>query len=643
MNRLPRTHTNLLLIFLCAALLFGQKLPSQAQADVGVVHIYQLDSSSFPLVTFTMSANRADGGLFVGLSEKDVFVQEDSLPASKVENLEAVDAGIQFIVAYNLGPALSNSTTTTGTRFQAVNAAIANWVSSQPQNSHDDFSLATNTGIQAIRMQDAAKFSETLLNFQPDLGNNQPNLTSLLQSLDLATDPNPNPLMKRVILYVTPQLNVTNVSALAGLIDRAVQQDVKIIIWLVAPATVESSNPTVVEPLKEMTARTGGEFFLYSGDGSLPDPESYVVPMRNLYQVTYRSSLNVKGTHRLTVSITQNEQNAVSDAFPFPLSILPPNLIILNPTFSITREWISDPQNPQELILSPSQESIEYMVEFPDGFTRPLSATRFYVNGQLVTEDTTQPFDQFVWDFSNIETSKNAELVLEVEDSLGLIEKSIPQNVQIMVSEKPLTFWESLITFQLSTKRWILLGSVLATGAVLIFAISLAGKRRHFWRQQSAARGRRTDPVTQPVAVRQEISRLASAIPTPYPLVKGQPVNAWLVPLNDHFEALRAKAIPLTRSELIIGRDSRQSQLVIPSPAMAEVHAFLTRDNNGDFWLADNNSIAGTWVNYAPISTQGLRLRHGDLVHFAKNAYRFELTNPPPEREAQLITYNDDI
>jgi pSer/pThr/pTyr-binding forkhead associated (FHA) protein len=132
-------------------------------------------------------------------------------------------------------------------------------------------------------------------------------------------------------------------------------------------------------------------------------------------------------------------------------------------------------------------------------------------------------------------------------------------------------------------------------------------------------------------------------MPGTYPQVKGQAVTAWLVPLNDRFETLRAKAIPLTRQELVIGKDSQQSGLVIPSPAMSDVHARLTRDNLGDFWLADNNSIAGTWVNYAPLSSQGLRLRHGDLVHFANNAYRFELTAPPPDREPQLITYNNVI
>lgn len=283
------------------------------------------------------------------------------------------------------------------------------------------------------------------------------------------------------------------------------------------------------------------------------------------------------------------------------------------------------------------------MIEFPDGFQREIVATRLYENGNLLIEQTTPPFDHFVWDLSQYQNSQIAELELEVEDNLGIKSRSIPMDVQINVAEKPLTFWESLLKLQLTTERWIILGSVLTTGIVLVLAIVLAGKRRNFWRQHTAARERRTDPLTQPVPIRQEISRLGNVVPGPYPLVKGQEVSAWLVPLNDRYEAIRTKAIPLTRPELIIGKDSQQSGLVIPSPAMSDVHARLTRDHAGDFWLADNNSAAGTWVNYAPLSSLGCRLKHGDLVHFAKNLYRFELTNPPPDREPQLITYNNDI
>ena len=66
--------------------------------------------------------------------------------------------------------------------------------------SADDFSLATNTGLQTIRSTDPADWAAAVTNYQPDLLNTTPSLVSLTQALDLAVDPNPNPQMKRAIL-----------------------------------------------------------------------------------------------------------------------------------------------------------------------------------------------------------------------------------------------------------------------------------------------------------------------------------------------------------------------------------------------------------------------------------------------------------
>jgi len=640
-----KTHYLLFIIFVSCLAIFilGQISSIQAQNSEGSVNIFQIDTSKFPTISFFLEARDSKGLAIQDLTESEITVIEGNTTRKEIDTLVKVEPGIQVIISYNLGPALSNSARSGGTRYQAVNETIATWVENLPPNTPDDFSLATNTGLQSIRVTDTQQFSEMLRNYDPELGTNQPNLTSLLQSLDLATDPNRNELMKRVILYVTPQLNVTNVSAISGLIERAVQQNVIIFVWLVGPANVETTNPSVVNPLKEIAEKTGGQFFVYSGEGELPDPEEYLQPIRTIYQASYLSSIIEKGNHRITASISQGGDTIVSNQVVFPLNILPPNIIVIDPKFSLDRLWQADPSNPKESVLMPDLETIEFMIEFPDGIQREIVATRLYENGDTVVEKTTPPFDNFLWDLSKYQNSQIAELVLEVEDNLGIISQSIPLDVQINVAEKPLTFWQSLLKLQLSTERWIILGSVLTTGIVLVLAIVLAGKRRNFWRQHSAARERRTDPLTQPVPIRQEISRMGNVVPGTYPQVKGQEVSAWLVPLNDRYEALRTKAIPLTRPELIIGKDSQQSGLVIPSPTMSDVHARLTRDQAGDFWLADNNSTAGTWVNYAPLSSLGCRLRHGDLVHFAKNLYRFELTNPPPDREPQLITYNNDI
>jgi hypothetical protein len=43
----------------------------------------------------------------------------------------------------------------------------------------------------------------------------------------------------------------------------------------------------------------------------------------------------------------------------------------------------------------------------------------------------------------------------------------------------------------------------------------------------------------------------------------------------------------------------------------------------------NQNSVAGTWVNFDPITKEGCVLKHGDVVNFGHLTYRFVLTKPP--------------
>jgi hypothetical protein len=46
--------------------------------------------------------------------------------------------------------------------------------------------------------------------------------------------------------------------------------------------------------------------------------------------------------------------------------------------------------------------------------------------------------------------------------------------------------------------------------------------------------------------------------------------------------------------------------------------------------------VAGTWINYEPVSQEGRMLEHGDVVHFGQLMYRFTLSNPPAEEEPKI-------
>jgi hypothetical protein len=631
-------------ISLILAFVLGLLLVPAAQAQEvtsGGATIQQINTNNFPEISFFLEVYDRQGNALNNLVERDIRIMENDLDPLPIDLLQRNEPGIQMILAYNLAPGLANSTTTGVSRYRAITDHILEWLDTRPGNTPDDFSLATDTGLQEIRRADPREFSQELRDYQPDLMNSQPNLTSLLQALDLATDPNLNPLMKRAILYITPQPNLSNISAFPGFIDRAIQEDVPVYVWMVGPASARVSNPSVVEPLVELAEKTGGQFFLFSGQEELPDIEDYFRANRFIYQVTYTSAIKSSGYHRIRTIISQREEDIVSNVETVNLIVRPPNPILINPPLLVERTWLVDQRDGRIRDLEPDQVVIDYMFEFPDGHPRTINSARLFINGEVLDEVEQAPFNRFILDLVPYETDREILFFVEIEDSLGIIARTQPTLMEITVEPVPLTFWEGLMRLELSPERWIILASVLVAGMVLLVAIILVGKRKTFWKEQSAARNRRTDPVTQPVKIKQE-SIYNKKSGDQKTQSTGKQVDAMLVPVNDSFEPNRQKTVALDKKEWIIGSDPLQSRLVIANCALDSVHARLVRRAQGDYWLSDQNSIAGTWVNFTPITTKGVKLRHGDLIHFAKAIYRFELTHPTEDREIEIITYNQN-
>ena len=322
------------------------------------------------------------------------------------------------------------------------------------------------------------------------------------------------------------------------------------------------------------------------------------------------------------------------------LVIQPPTPILINPPLIIERTWDVDPNDARIRDLTPDEVEIAYIYQFPDGYTRDLSSARLFVDEELVQEVNEAPFERFVLDLSTVEEEQELLFYVEVEDELGLSAQTEPTIINISVEPVPLTFWEGLMRLELSSERWIILASILIAGTVLIVAIVFVGRKQSFWREQAKLRKKMIDPVTQPVKINQDGS--AKKKGTGGKPSAGKQVEAMLVPVNDEFEPNRQKTVVLDKKEWIIGSDENQARLVIKNAALDSTHARLIRGHTGEYWLSDRNSIAGTWVNFKPISNNGIKLKHGDLIHFAKACYRFELSHPTEDSEIQIITYNQN-
>ena len=53
-------------------------------------------------------------------------------------------------------------------------------------------------------------------------------------------------------------------------------------------------------------------------------------------------------------------------------------------------------------------------------------------------------------------------------------------------------------------------------------------------------------------------------------------------------------------------------------PSITDLHARLRKLEDGRFMILDEGSLAGTWVNYDPVSTEGTILEHGDIIHLGR-------------------------
>jgi hypothetical protein len=224
-------------------------------------------------------------------------------------------------------------------------------------------------------------------------------------------------------------------------------------------------------------------------------------------------------------------------------------------------------------------------------------------------------------------------LKVEAEDTLGLVGESMETLVQVsVVQSRP-------NPLKILTRNTPILASlaIILAGAVLLLVLVLGGRIRPKSQGALKKARRKSDPVTQPVSVKNE--------PTPHrlpgwvnrlqwPQRRITPkANAFLSRISETDQASDSTPIPITADEITLGCDPNLATLVLNDPSVEALHARLVHTPDNTYRLADEGSVAGTWINYTPISGEGAKLEHGDLVHIGRVGFRFTLRQPGPERK----------
>ena len=623
---------------LSVVLLAATQTFARAQTEA-YAEISAIDAQGFPQVSALMDVFDANGNFITGLDPSDVTAYEDGQPRL-VDSLEQSTVPAQIVVGINPGPPLGVRDGAGVARFSRVVEALGAWANNQPADSQDDLSLVSLSG-SLISHALPKDWFVSLDSFKPDFRSTTPNLQSLAIALDTVNAPATEPGMKRAILFITPHMDDPNIdNSIAPFIQQAIDTKVRVFVWFV-DAEAQLSSPSA-NAFRMLAQQTHGSFLAFSGTETFPDPNQYFAPLRSIYSMTYTSALTTGGEHTLGLTVDTPEGQISAPEQTFSVDIQPPNPIFLSPPLQITRRPPADDPYAEE--LTPSEQLVEIIVEFPDGHARDLKRTALYVDGQIVDENTSEPFEKFIWELDAYGESGQHEMVAEVEDVLGLSKTSIGTPITMNVVQPPGGIRGLFGRYS----SQIILGAITLTG-VLLLGILLRGRTNIvLFRRRRAARQQLEDPLTQPVIAVTEPSASAAKKSKTQPrkrIEMFQPKTArlaeapaYLTRLTNGGEPASALPILLAEKDMTFGTDPVQSKHVLDDPSISPLHARIKQTEDGNFILYDHGSIAGTWVNYEPITREGHCLAHGDRIHFGQLVYRFDLNRPPAGPEPRIIS-----
>ena len=358
--------------------------------------------------------------------------------------------------------------------------------------------------------------------------------------------------MQRVILYITPITGEDSLPNLRALTNHATSVGMHVFVWLVAYNTSLSSPEAAA--LQELAYRTNGEFFLYTGVESLPDPDEWFEPYRNFYSAEYTSAISESGTHALTIGMRTDSGNIESAPVTFDLSIQAPVADFVNPPQSITRTLVTD---------TPLEElRLDYLIQFPDGYTRGIRSVSLLVDGEQTLTDVNEPFDYLLWSPPADPLAESHTLQLRVTDMLGLTSTSPATSITIELQTATRTMVQQWFASLRGSRLIILIAVVLSAAAlVTVLILSSRGYRLRLGKRPSAKEQR--DPLKQRVSIGIEPQK-TTPVPTIKPPVDGSGIYAQLVPLTSAGQVnILIKPIPLSRKEHVVGSDSKMVDILV--------------------------------------------------------------------------------
>ncbi len=632
---LNRIHSRVLTCLLLTMLLLAAVFTSTYAQEAGTVTIAKPDISAWPQVSTTFTAIDPSGAFIKDLRPGELRVIENNVTIPDY-TLEMERVGVRFYVAINEGPTLDNRFSGV-MRIDRIKTALFNWITAQPAETQDEFHLVINQGAYQMNPADPGSWNDTLEGYLPDLVNATPGMASFSTAVDNALNTSLSSPKATAVLFITPLPTETQLTGMQEIIARAKSNGLRVFIWLVGPQDYAGSETAL--QLEGFARDTGGEYFLFSGAEELPVIADLLEPMEYLYHLSYTTPANVSGDYSLVLNVTRGEVSLTSEPVTFTLVVSAPNPIFLSPPSEITRTW-TEAKKKADSVLTPDGAELEIVVEYPDGMMRDLVYSRLFVDNKLADENTSPPFETFTWDISGYTETGSHTLQVIIEDTAGLKGQTIDLPVDVIIAEQTFSTTDRII------EQFTLVNSIVAAVILLMVIVGIILLVRMLKKKSGKKdKGKASDPVTQAVRINGEYTLAPERYKekVKWPVIRGLGLApARLLQKRSASPQVEyLLEIPLGNEETLIGSERKKVDYVLVHSTVSPLHARIFKDADGNYRIADSGSAAGTWVNYAPVSTRGVQLEHGDLVQFGRLAYIFEVHGAVPKR-VQVLPYKED-
>jgi FHA domain len=616
-------------------------LPQPVRAQNALkASLAEINTKNFPQIEAYLQVQDGQGRFYPGLKPSDLQLIEDQTTLS-LDGLDVLRPGVQFTLAVSPGPAFAVRNSKGTSRYDYIVQALSQWASHRQGSSVDDLSLLTTGGTEFMHAADPVQWHQALIS--ATLGTQQavPNLDTLFRAVEMAADPLPRAGMGHAVLFITPPLEAQAALSLENLTARAVELGVHIFTWVVTPPGAPTSKG--MQNLIDLAAATGGQYANITGEEDIPDLETYLEPLRSIYRIRYTTQIKTGGTHQISVSIQTPDGTVTSPPLAFDLTIQPPDPAFISPELEIVRKPPNAGHFAADLTVVPlnqyvpQKQELQILIDFPDGRRRALNRTALYVDGQLVEEHTSPPFDRFTWDLTPYTQSGLHTLRAEAQDNLGLTGKTMDTDITVQLDIPAPNIWRSL-----AGHLPVLAGLALLVVVALSLLVMILGGRLQPYAGRLPARLRRArkiaaepaPPVIEPAARR--LSQWVNRLQRPQPR-SIQAADAFLTRIQEGEEHDSTPPVPLPSDrEFTLGCDPEQATLLLDDPSVEALHACLKK-LDGAFMVQDLGSVAGTWVNYEPVAQDGTLLHHADLIYFGRVGFRFTLRQPGVQPKPKVI------